>query len=80
MAYVAVAAWAAMKRWRIKGRRGSWGDFDVEAIEYVSAENPDDAVRRARGILIDVIDEIREVPWDEGRGWFWRLCRWLKII
>lgn len=69
-----------MKRWRVRGRRLGWGDFQVEAVAYVNAPDRDAAVRKATGVLLQSIDEVVEVPHDEGRGWLWRLLRWLGVV
>jgi hypothetical protein len=44
---------------------------------YVNAADPDAAAHRGRYWFAKV-DEVREVPWDEGRSWLWRLWRWLR--
>lgn len=66
-----------MKRFRIIGRYqevSGWGTF---VPEYVDATDRDDAIGRA-GFWYERVDEIREVPWNEGRGLIWRLWNWLR--
>jgi hypothetical protein len=61
-------------RFRIRGKRShpGWGEAFDETV-YVSASDRDAATRRASDFVR--VDEVREVPWDEGRGVLWRLWR-----
>jgi hypothetical protein len=61
-------------RYEVRGVRQTWlGDEPTRVV--VDAADADDATRRA-GMV--VVDTVRPVPDDEGRGVLWRLWRRLR--
>lgn len=67
-----------MKRYLVEGDHVEVSGFASQGPReaYFHAESAEEAAEKARGFFHN-IDSVREVPWEEGRPWPWRLWRWL---
>lgn len=63
-----------MPRYKIIGTPWASSGFGTAIPRYVDADSPE-AARRTVKSDWEFIEEIREVPIDEGRSWLWLLIK-----